>query len=99
MNKPADMKAIATVPLWINGKAQAASSQRMGDVTDPATGAVTKKVPFCNDADIAAAVAAGRAASYSRPASCGFKPPARIATARARSSSSPVLIAGAADRN
>jgi malonate-semialdehyde dehydrogenase (acetylating)/methylmalonate-semialdehyde dehydrogenase len=62
MNKPADMTAITTVPLWINGKAQAASSQRMGDVTDPATGAVTKKVPFCNDADIASAVAAARAA-------------------------------------
>jgi malonate-semialdehyde dehydrogenase (acetylating)/methylmalonate-semialdehyde dehydrogenase len=62
MNKPADMTAITAVPLWINGKAQAAGSQRMGDVTDPATGAVTKKVPFCNDADIAVAVAAAKAA-------------------------------------
>jgi malonate-semialdehyde dehydrogenase (acetylating)/methylmalonate-semialdehyde dehydrogenase len=62
MNKPADMTAIASVPLWINGKAQAATSTRAGEVTDPASGVVTRKVPMCNEADIAAAVAAAKAA-------------------------------------
>jgi malonate-semialdehyde dehydrogenase (acetylating)/methylmalonate-semialdehyde dehydrogenase len=62
MNKPTDMKAIETVPLWVNGRKQAASSTRSGDVTNPATGEVVRRVPFCNDADIDAAVQAARAA-------------------------------------
>ncbi|MCW5606065.1 MAG: aldehyde dehydrogenase family protein, partial [Burkholderiales bacterium] len=53
---------MATVPLWINGRPQAATGGGTGDVTDPATGVVTRKVPFCSEADIAAAVAAAKAA-------------------------------------
>jgi malonate-semialdehyde dehydrogenase (acetylating)/methylmalonate-semialdehyde dehydrogenase len=62
MNKPGDMKATETVPLWVNGRKQAATSTRSGDVTNPATGAIVRQVPFCNDADIDAAVQAAKAA-------------------------------------
>ncbi|MGH8704668.1 MAG: CoA-acylating methylmalonate-semialdehyde dehydrogenase [Burkholderiales bacterium] len=61
MNKPAELK-LATVPLWINGKALAPSSLRMGDVFNPATGQVTKRVPYCDAAAVDAAVKAATAA-------------------------------------
>jgi len=61
MNKPVD--AALTVPLWIGGRPAASSSGRSGEVTNPATGGVTKRVPFCNAADIDAAVKAAQAAS------------------------------------
>jgi malonate-semialdehyde dehydrogenase (acetylating) / methylmalonate-semialdehyde dehydrogenase len=48
MNKPADLK-LDTVPVWINGKPLAPAG-RTGEVYNPATGQVTKRVPFC-DAD------------------------------------------------
>ncbi|MBI4194300.1 MAG: CoA-acylating methylmalonate-semialdehyde dehydrogenase [Betaproteobacteria bacterium] len=51
-----------TVSLWVNGKRMDAASGRCGEVTNPATGAVTRRVPFCNRADIDAAVAAAKAA-------------------------------------
>jgi malonate-semialdehyde dehydrogenase (acetylating) / methylmalonate-semialdehyde dehydrogenase len=60
MNKPSDLK-LATVPVWINGKAVVPQG-RMGEVYNPATGQVTKRVPFCNDEDIDAAVKAATAA-------------------------------------
>ncbi|MBI3045326.1 MAG: CoA-acylating methylmalonate-semialdehyde dehydrogenase [Betaproteobacteria bacterium] len=56
MNKPVEAQNLATVDLWVGGRRQSASSTRFGDVTNPATGAVTRKVPFCNAADIDAAV-------------------------------------------
>ena len=62
MNKPADLKTSETVPLWVNGRRTPATSPRSGDVTNPATGAVVRRVPFCDDADIGAAVAAAKAA-------------------------------------
>jgi malonate-semialdehyde dehydrogenase (acetylating) / methylmalonate-semialdehyde dehydrogenase len=43
---------------WINGKAAEGSSERRGDVTDPATGEVTRQVAFASPADVDAAVAA-----------------------------------------
>ena len=61
MNKPTD-SAVATVPMWVNGAKQAAKSTRYGEVTNPATGVVTKRVPFCARSDIGAAVAAAQAA-------------------------------------
>ncbi|MGH6954811.1 MAG: CoA-acylating methylmalonate-semialdehyde dehydrogenase [Alphaproteobacteria bacterium] len=60
MNKPVD--AVLTVPLWIGGRPAGSASSRTGEVTNPATGAVTKRVPFCNAADIDAAVKAAQAA-------------------------------------
>jgi malonate-semialdehyde dehydrogenase (acetylating) / methylmalonate-semialdehyde dehydrogenase len=60
MNKPVDRALI--VPLWIGGKPVGSSGSRSGEVTNPATGAVTKRVPFCNSADIDAAVKAAQAA-------------------------------------
>ena len=65
MNKAVDMQNIQTVPLWIGGKHKQASGARSGEITNPATGRVTGRVPFCNAADIDAAV---QAASRAFPA-------------------------------
>ena len=58
MSRRADPLNIETVPLWVNGARRAAQSERRGEVTNPATGAVTRRVAFCNRSDIDAAVAA-----------------------------------------
>jgi malonate-semialdehyde dehydrogenase (acetylating)/methylmalonate-semialdehyde dehydrogenase len=60
MNKPAELKLDA-VPVWINGKAIVPQG-RMGEVYNPATGQVTKRVPFCNEEVIDKAVQAAAAA-------------------------------------
>ncbi len=60
MNKPAELK-LATVPVWINGKAVVPQA-RMGEVYNPATGQVTKRVPYCDVSVIDAAVKAAAAA-------------------------------------
>ena len=62
MNQSADIRSMETISLWVNGAKQPARSARFGDVTNPATGAVTRRVPFCNAADIDAAVKAAMAA-------------------------------------
>jgi malonate-semialdehyde dehydrogenase (acetylating)/methylmalonate-semialdehyde dehydrogenase len=51
-----------TVPLWINGARAATRGTRFADVTNPATGAVLRKVPLGDAADVDAAAAAARAA-------------------------------------
>src|SRR5205823_9165959 len=56
MNKPAEIK-LETVPVWINGKALAPSG-RHGEVFNPATGQVTKKVVFADPGLVDAAVKA-----------------------------------------
>ncbi|HEX7053346.1 MAG TPA: CoA-acylating methylmalonate-semialdehyde dehydrogenase, partial [Burkholderiales bacterium] len=63
MNKPADLK-LDTVPFWIDGK-PVASAQRYGDVFNPATGQVSRRVAF---ADVATVDAAVKAASAALPA-------------------------------
>ncbi|MEW5864600.1 MAG: CoA-acylating methylmalonate-semialdehyde dehydrogenase [Pseudomonadota bacterium] len=60
MNKPAELK-LATVPAWIGGRAVVPAG-RMGDVYNPATGEVTKRVPYCDAATVDAAVKAANAA-------------------------------------
>ena len=60
MNKPAELK-LETVPVWINGKAVAPAG-RTGEVFNPATGQVTKKVVFADAKLIDAAVSAAAAA-------------------------------------
>jgi malonate-semialdehyde dehydrogenase (acetylating)/methylmalonate-semialdehyde dehydrogenase len=60
MNKPADLK-LDTVPLWINGK-RVTTAPRHGDVFNPATGDVTRRVPFADAAVIDSAVKAATAA-------------------------------------
>jgi malonate-semialdehyde dehydrogenase (acetylating)/methylmalonate-semialdehyde dehydrogenase len=62
MNKPADGRGVETVDVWIAGKRQPAAGTRHGDVTNPALGTVARRVPFCNAADIDAAVKAASAA-------------------------------------
>jgi malonate-semialdehyde dehydrogenase (acetylating)/methylmalonate-semialdehyde dehydrogenase len=59
MNKPIE---VHTVAHWIGGKPIASTSGRSGEVTNPATGAVTKRVPFANAAEVDAAVQAAQAA-------------------------------------
>ena len=60
MNKPAELK-LDTVPCWIGGK-PVVPAGRMGEVYNPATGQVTKRVPYCDAAAIDAAVQAASAA-------------------------------------
>jgi malonate-semialdehyde dehydrogenase (acetylating)/methylmalonate-semialdehyde dehydrogenase len=60
MNKPVDVK-LDIVPVWIGGRAVVPSG-RMGDVWNPATGQVAKRVPYCDAAAVDAAVKAASAA-------------------------------------
>ena len=50
------------VALWIGGQRAASAGGRFGDVTNPATGAVIRRVPLCGKPDIDRAVAAAKAA-------------------------------------
>ena len=47
---------------WIGGTARPGASGRFGDVTDPATGAVTARVPLASAEEVTDAVGAARAA-------------------------------------
>jgi malonate-semialdehyde dehydrogenase (acetylating)/methylmalonate-semialdehyde dehydrogenase len=60
MNKPAELK-LETVPVWIGGK-RVSSSNRFGDIYNPATGQVTKKVVFADSKLVDSAVSAAAAA-------------------------------------
>jgi malonate-semialdehyde dehydrogenase (acetylating)/methylmalonate-semialdehyde dehydrogenase len=60
MNKPAELK-LETVPVWINGK-RLAPEGRFGDVFNPATGQVTKRVVFSDENLVNQAVKAAAAA-------------------------------------
>jgi malonate-semialdehyde dehydrogenase (acetylating)/methylmalonate-semialdehyde dehydrogenase len=55
--------AIGHVQHWIGGTHVAGTSGRQGDVYDPATGQVTRHVDFASADDLAAAVAAAKAAA------------------------------------
>src|SRR6185369_15201111 len=60
MNKPADVN-LETVPVWINGRKMTPAG-RFGEVFDPATGQVTKRVVFADEKVIDQAVQAAAAA-------------------------------------
>jgi len=60
MNKPAELK-LDTVPVWIKGRALSPSG-RYGEVYNPATGQVTRRVPFCSEEIVDQAVRAAAAA-------------------------------------
>jgi malonate-semialdehyde dehydrogenase (acetylating)/methylmalonate-semialdehyde dehydrogenase len=60
-----DLTTLERLPLWIGGKAVAATTSRYGDVHNPATGEIVRHVPLANAADVDAAV---RAASEALPA-------------------------------
>jgi malonate-semialdehyde dehydrogenase (acetylating)/methylmalonate-semialdehyde dehydrogenase len=60
MNKPAELK-LDTVSVWINGSPLSPAG-RFGEVYNPATGQVTKRVPYCNEELIDKAVKAAAAA-------------------------------------
>ena len=61
MNKSAELK-LETIPLWINGCANVPTDHRLGDVYNPATGHVVRRVPYVGkklvDAAVRSAVAA-----------------------------------------
>jgi malonate-semialdehyde dehydrogenase (acetylating)/methylmalonate-semialdehyde dehydrogenase len=59
MNKPVEIQTLAH---WIAGRPVASAGGRWGEVTNPATGVVTKRVPFANAAEVDAAVRAAQAA-------------------------------------
>lgn len=54
--------ALREIPHWINGRAVAGASGRMGDVYNPATGLIHARVPFANAEELNAAVAAAKSA-------------------------------------
>ena len=60
MNKPVEV-SLQAVPAFINGSA-VAKAERFGEVYNPATGQVTKKVPFADAAMVDSAVKAAAAA-------------------------------------
>ena len=60
MNKPTEI-ILANVPLWINGAPVVPATARTGDVFNPATGHVTRRVPFAGAELIDAAVKAATA--------------------------------------
>jgi malonate-semialdehyde dehydrogenase (acetylating)/methylmalonate-semialdehyde dehydrogenase len=62
MDEPLELRNVPAVPLWIGGREQPGRGTRFGAVTNPATGAVIRKVPFCGAAEVDAAVRAAEAA-------------------------------------
>jgi len=60
MNKPAELK-LDVIPLWIDGRA-VTQAPRMGDVYNPATGQVVRRVPYADAKTVDAAVQAARRA-------------------------------------
>ena len=57
-----EISTLERLPLWIDGRAVPARTQRYGEVTNPATGEVVRHVPLGNRDDVDAAVTAARAA-------------------------------------
>ncbi|MDD7965291.1 CoA-acylating methylmalonate-semialdehyde dehydrogenase [Actinomycetospora lemnae] len=49
-----------TLQHWAGGAALKSTGDRLGDVTDPATGQVTRQVAFATEADVEAVIAAAR---------------------------------------
>ncbi|MEU6697873.1 CoA-acylating methylmalonate-semialdehyde dehydrogenase [Pseudonocardia sp. NPDC046786] len=63
MTSPVSSPAkIDVVPHWVGGRAVPGSGERYGEVTDPATGEVARRVAFAEPADVESAVAAATAA-------------------------------------
>jgi malonate-semialdehyde dehydrogenase (acetylating)/methylmalonate-semialdehyde dehydrogenase len=61
MNKPVDLM-IESVPVWIGGRSVNPDLPRMGEVYNPATGRVARRVPFCDAHVVDSAVRAAAAA-------------------------------------
>ena len=57
-----DLTTLERVPLWIAGRAVAATTAHYGEVTNPATGEVVRHVPLGDAADVDRAVQAAKAA-------------------------------------
>jgi len=57
-----EVSALAAVPFWIDGREERARSSRSGNIYNPATGEVIRRVPFATAEDVDAAVAAAERA-------------------------------------
>jgi malonate-semialdehyde dehydrogenase (acetylating)/methylmalonate-semialdehyde dehydrogenase len=57
-----DHRALAVVPFWIDGAPRHGRAARYGDVVDPATAQVLRRVPFAGADEVDAAVTAAHAA-------------------------------------
>jgi malonate-semialdehyde dehydrogenase (acetylating)/methylmalonate-semialdehyde dehydrogenase len=57
-----DTSTLDVVPHWVGGKAWSGSGERTGEVFDPATGEVARRVAMADSADVDQAVAAAAAA-------------------------------------
>ncbi|HEY1466775.1 MAG TPA: aldehyde dehydrogenase family protein, partial [Acidimicrobiales bacterium] len=57
-----EQSTVPLIPHWIDGAAVKRSSERSGDVFDPSTGRVTKRVAFASAPDVDDAVGAARRA-------------------------------------
>jgi malonate-semialdehyde dehydrogenase (acetylating)/methylmalonate-semialdehyde dehydrogenase len=62
MSHPIESFSPPVLPLWIDGKAVASTSARSGDVYNPATGRVIRKVPLANRTDVERAIASAKRA-------------------------------------
>jgi malonate-semialdehyde dehydrogenase (acetylating) / methylmalonate-semialdehyde dehydrogenase len=58
--RSADPTSSAVVPHWVGGKPSTGSGERTGDVFDPATGEVARRVAMASADDVDSAVAAAR---------------------------------------
>jgi malonate-semialdehyde dehydrogenase (acetylating)/methylmalonate-semialdehyde dehydrogenase len=58
MNAVMQGAALPQLPLWIDGRPQAAATQRFGEVYDPARGAAIRLAPLCGAEDVERAVSA-----------------------------------------
>ena len=57
-----EARALSTVPFWIDGRQINARGSRQGDIHNPATGEVIRRVPFAASEDVDEAVAAAERA-------------------------------------
>jgi malonate-semialdehyde dehydrogenase (acetylating) / methylmalonate-semialdehyde dehydrogenase len=57
-----DLTTLERLPLWIGGRTADPTTQRYGEITNPATGEVVRHVPYANAADVDVAVQAAAAA-------------------------------------
>jgi len=58
-----DASALPLVTHWIGGKPHDGVAERVGDVYNPSSGTLTKRVAFASSADVDEAVAAASSAS------------------------------------
>ena len=61
-SSPQSTPAVPTVPHWVGGKPVFGTTQRVADIFDPSTGAVTARLPLASAEDLESCVATAKAA-------------------------------------